>query len=432
MQVTEQTLNDVRICIHKGAKQIGGNCVEIVCEGKRLILDYGAPLDADENPEQSPTFVEGLDTGDSSILGVLISHPHRDHFGFINHVSEKIPVFMGQTACNILDTFSLFVPEHRVLHKNTHIYKDRMPFVLAHTSNGPIRVTPFLVDHSAYDSYSFLIEIGGKRIFYSGDFRFHGRKGILMNSLMKEKAIHEVDLLLLEGSSLGRLDLDAKFTQEQEIEEKFVETFKNTEGLALVHSSSQNIDRIVSIYHACCRTGRILLLDLYSACILKECFSGLKNRALFKNAALYVPERQRYFIKNNFLLDLLQDYSKPRIYRESILAEKSKYVLLFRSLHINDFERTPELLSGANYIYSMWNGYWSDNKYAQVRKFVEKNNLNKINIHTSGHACVGDLQTFVKNIGSPRITPIHTFQPEKYSDIFQNVEKHSDNEWFSL
>ena len=432
MQMTEQTLNDVRICIHKGAEQIGGNCVEIVCEGKRLILDYGAPLDADENLDQPPTFVKGLKEGDPSILGVLISHPHRDHFGFINHVSEKIPVFMGQTACNILDTFSLFVSEHRVLHKNTHVYKDRMPLILAHTSNGPIRVTPFLVDHSAYDSYSFLIEIGGKRIFYSGDFRFHGRKGVLMNSLMKEKAIHDVDLLLLEGSSLGRLDLDAKFPREQDIEEQLVEAFNNTDGLALVHSSSQNIDRIVSIYHACCRTGRILLLDLYSACILKECFSGLKNRALFKNAALYVPERQRYFIKNNFLFDLLHDYSKPRIYRESILAAKSKYVLLFRSLHINDFERTPELLSGANYIYSMWNGYWSDNKYAQVRKFVEKNNLNKINIHTSGHASVADLKTFVECIGSPRITPIHTFQPEKYSEIFQNVEKHSDNEWFSL
>ena len=432
MQAIEKYINDVRICIHRGAKQIGGSCVEIVCEGKRLIIDYGAPLDADENTEELPTYVEGLKEGDKSILGVLISHPHKDHYGFINRVSEDIPVYMGKTACNILDTFSTFVPEHRVLHKNTHIYKDRMPLILAHTSNGPIRVTPFLVDHSAYDSYAFLIEIGGKRILYSGDFRFHGRKGILMNHLMREKAIHNVDLLLLEGSSLGRLNLDTKFPQEQEIEEKFVETFKNTAGLALVHSSSQNIDRIVSIYHACCRTGRILLLDLYSACILKECFSGLKNRALFKNAALYVPERQRYFIKNNFLFNLLHDYSKPRIYRESISASKNKYVLLFRPLHTLDFKRAPKLLSGANYIYSMWEGYWSDNKYAQVRKFVEKNNLNKINIHTSGHASVADLKTFVKSIGSPRITPIHTFQPERYSEIFQNVEKHSDDEWFSL
>lgn len=432
MQMTEQTLNDVRICIHKGAEQIGGNCVEIFCEGKRLILDYGAPLDADENLDQPPTFVKGLKEGDPSILGVLISHPHKDHYGFINRVSEDIPVYMGKTACNILDTFSQFVLEHKIEHKNMHTYEDRKPFVLGFTSHGFIRVTPFIVDHSAFDSYAFLIEIGGKRILYSGDFRFHGRKSILMNALMKEKAAHNVDLLLLEGSSFGRLDLDTNFPQEQEIEDKFVESFKNTEGLALVHSSSQNIDRIVSIYHACCRTGRKLLLDLYSACILKACFPGLKNRALFKDAALYVPERQRVFIKKNVLFNLVREYSKPRIYRESILAAKSKYVLLFRPLHILDFKYTPELLLGANYIYSMWDGYWSDDKFAQIRKFVEENHLNKIDIHTSGHASVVDLKRFVEGIGSPRVTPIHTFQPDRYSEVFKNVEIHCDDEWFCL
>ena len=42
---------------------------------------------------------------------------------------------------------------------------------------GPFRITPQLVDHSAFDAYALLVEADGKRVYYSGDFRAHGRKG---------------------------------------------------------------------------------------------------------------------------------------------------------------------------------------------------------------------------------------------------------------
>lgn len=34
-----------KVCIHRGASQIGGSCVEIQAQGHRLILDAGMPLD---------------------------------------------------------------------------------------------------------------------------------------------------------------------------------------------------------------------------------------------------------------------------------------------------------------------------------------------------------------------------------------------------
>jgi len=42
-----------------------------------------------------------------------------------------------------------------------------------------------LIDHSAYDSYVFLIEAEGKRLVYSGDFQGHGRKGKSPTSLLE-------------------------------------------------------------------------------------------------------------------------------------------------------------------------------------------------------------------------------------------------------
>ena len=47
---------------------------------------------------------------------------------------------------------------------------DRKPFELR-----PFTITPFLVDHSAFDAYALLVEAGGRRLFYSGDLRGHGR-----------------------------------------------------------------------------------------------------------------------------------------------------------------------------------------------------------------------------------------------------------------
>lgn len=62
---------------------------------------------------------------------------------------------------------------------------------------------PYLVDHSAVDAYAFLIEAEGKRLFYSGDIRSHGRKGILFDDLI-QRPVRDIDVLFLEGTMMRR------------------------------------------------------------------------------------------------------------------------------------------------------------------------------------------------------------------------------------
>jgi len=57
------------------------------------------------------------------------------------------------------------------------------------------------MDHSAFDASSLLIETG-KKIFYSGDFRGHGRKSKLLHRMIKDP-IKEVDCMLMEGTTLA-------------------------------------------------------------------------------------------------------------------------------------------------------------------------------------------------------------------------------------
>ena len=51
----------MRVCIHRGTKEIGGTCVEIESQGKRLVLDVGLPLDATD-PDEIPLHpIKGFD-----------------------------------------------------------------------------------------------------------------------------------------------------------------------------------------------------------------------------------------------------------------------------------------------------------------------------------------------------------------------------------
>jgi len=169
----------MRVCIHRGSKQIGGSSIEVESCGQRLLVDFGLPLDAEENNRQYLPKIAGLDGSDASLLGVLISHSHLDHFGLLAHISQKIPVGMGTVARRILAAAAPFLPGNWPTPAQGWNYESEQSFDI-----GPFRVTPFLVDHSAYDAYAFLIESGGKRVFYSGDFRAHDRKAVLFERLV--------------------------------------------------------------------------------------------------------------------------------------------------------------------------------------------------------------------------------------------------------
>jgi len=150
----------MRICIHRGTKEIGGTCVEIESQGKRLVLDVGLPLDA-PGPDTFPLHpIQGFEAAHPSLLGVVISHPHQDHYGLAHRLPKETPFLIGKAAEAILAGAGLFSPAGLKLENVTHL-TDRIRLKL-----GPFAITPFIVDHSAYDSYAVLVEADGKRLLH--------------------------------------------------------------------------------------------------------------------------------------------------------------------------------------------------------------------------------------------------------------------------
>jgi ribonuclease J len=415
----------VKVKIHRGTQQIGGTCIEIEADGKRIVLDVGLPLDAGDVSDVKDLLpqVPGFREKDESLLAVIISHPHQDHFGLATFLRPELPIAIGPDAQRILEVATLFSPAG-AFFKNSLPLKDRQPFTL-----GPFQITPFLIDHSAYDAYSLLIEAGGKRLFYSGDFRAHGRKSSLFEKLINGPP-KDIDVLLMEGTTLGRGNKDEPQTEDDLVWD-YLKVFKETKGLCLVWTSSQNIDRIVTIFKACKKAGRQLIMDLYTAEILRATMNDKIPQGTWEKIRVYLPEYQRRDAKRKKLFDIVNRYRANRIYPETLAKETGKSVFLFRPKMAGDLEQV-QCLRDASLVYSLWEGYLKMDGQRPFLEWLELNDISMTQIHTSGHASPSDLKQFAEALNPKVLIPIHTFHPEEYKAIFPRIETKEDGIWWEI
>jgi ribonuclease J len=412
----------MRVCIHRGTKEIGGTCVEIESRGVRIVLDVGLPLGV-STPDEVPLHpIRGFDKADATLLGVVISHPHQDHYGLAYRLPDQTLFLIGKAGRSILAAAELFTPSGTTFD-NVLYLEDEKPIVL-----GPFTIVPFLVDHSAYDAYAIMVEADGKRLFYSGDLRAHGRKGRLFERLIGRPP-KGVDVLLMEGTTIGRED--QVFPTEVALEHQLVELFEQTTGLALVWCSGQNIDRIVSVMRACIKTGRQFIIDMYTAHILRVTGNQKLPQAGWNHIKVFLPRSQRSQIKRRGEYDLANSYRPWRIFPEQLASAASTSVMLFRPSMAKDVEEAS-CLAGARLIYSLWSGYLKEKKTEPFLEWLHLHGIPISECHTSGHAAVKDLLKLRNAFPNAPIVPIHTFNADRFEDLFGGSQPHNDGEWWTI
>ena len=244
----------VNLTVHRATDQIGGNCIELSSDAGRILLDVGRPLDA---PNDAVGLLPTTLDRDRPLDGVLISHPHQDHYGLLEEIPAHWPIYSGKATERLIQLTAIIFGQP--------MQREFRPWDVGKANQiGPFTVTPYLTDHSAFDAHMLLIEVEGRRILYSGDFRTHGRKSKLVERMMASPPA-DIDVLLMEGTNLGS---DKPCMTETDLEADYVELFRATKGRVFVAWSAQNIDRTVTLYRACLKTKRTLVIDLYTAEVL--------------------------------------------------------------------------------------------------------------------------------------------------------------------
>ena len=414
----------MRVCIHRGAHEIGGTCIEIESQGKRLVLDIGQPLDCPAPELAQMPDVAGFDAEDPSLLGVVISHPHQDHYGLASRVPKGVTFLMGAATERILAAAADFTPSGCKFENVIHL-QDRKPIEL-----GPFTITPYLMDHSAYDAYAVLIEAGTKRLFYTGDLRGHGRKAILFERLVAAPP-QDVDVLLMEGTTILRTGTDEGFASESDLENEMVDLFRNTTGMPLVWCSGQNIDRLVTVFRAAKRSGRQLILDMYTAHILAATENPRLPQADWNQVRVFLPWSQKQRIIKDESFEIAKRYRLNRIYPEHLAGTAAKSVMLFRPSMRIDLEKA-ECLDGACLVYSMWDGYLKDEKLKSFLTWIDDRGIPLHQCHTSGHAPLRDLRRLREAFASAVVVPVHCADPAAYAKAFDHVQLHADNVWWEV
>jgi ribonuclease J len=267
-------------------------------------------------------------------------------------------------------------------------------------------------------------------LFYSGDFRAHGRKASLVRKIC-ERPPDSVDVLLLEGTHVRADGCAVIGLDELEVERAMAETFKSTRGLVVVFSSAQNLDRLVTIYKACKLAKRALVIDLYTATIAAATGRRTIPQPGFPRLRVYVPKRQRILVKASGEFERVNALGRHRIYPEEIAEHAAELVTVIQSSTLAELARAHHLES-ATALWSLWPGYLDQPFGRRAARLLEKHGVPLIHLHASGHAAVEDLQALAGAVGSARVVPIHTSAPHRFQELFSNVEKHDDGEWWEI
>ena len=411
-------LAPLTLTVHRGTREIGGSCIQVRHDsGARLVLDAGRPLDAPLNA--NGLLPASLDL--STPATVLISHSHQAHHGLVADLLPKDwPIWTGEASARLIAiTEEIAGAKPHAPTRTLQTWASRSgPFEL-----GPIIVTPILTDHSAFDAYMLLVEAEGRRILYTGDFRRHGRKSALVDRLMAAPP-HNVDVLVMGATNLGT---DNPVSPEGDVEEEFRALFARIEGRAFVMWSGQNVDRTVTLYRAAKRTGRTLVVDLYTADVLDRIAEGTGlPRPGFPNLAVAITASLAAHYRRNGRGDFVARMALHGVAARDIPG--TAVVMLRRAL-MRDYERAGVGPGAFDALaVSLWSGYLADPHHAEPVEWCRRGGAEVVHIHTSGHAAPADLRAFATAVGAKTVVPVHGANRDAEGANFANLRRLGDGE----
>ncbi len=352
------------INVLRGADEIGSNLIEVVSDkGTKILLECGIPLNESEQNTKIENQVLKTDYD-----AVIVTHYHSDHAGMVDRITA--PIFMGEYCKRVIE----YQREQKGLAKIENIkrFKSEKQFAIK-----DIRITPYLVDHSAYDSYMLEIEKKGYVALYTGDFRDNGRKNF---DHFLAKLPFNIDLLISENTNNENSDP----LSEMSIELKAVELMKGDKPV-FVLQASPNIDRYVSFFKASLKSKRLFLIDNYQAGLVGVLGESIPKPIGYSNVYCYVSKKVE---DADAGFEIVQNLKRKKKVKTLRSLQGERYCMIVRTSSIGYLKKLNEQkpLAGATLIYSMWSGYKKNEDMQKFLGQISDMGIEVVSLHTAGHA----------------------------------------------
>lgn len=381
---------DVEIIVHRGGYQVGGGITEIRTRRSKVIVDLGQnfPYHGIPSAEEDKERVEKLFSCNSrKHSAVVFSHAHPDHVGLLPYLPMNVPVYMSK------GTKALCAPLLGTRRIST--WTSASPDTIGKTFwIGDIGITPIMVSHSIFDSSMLLIQAGGKRILYTGDFRLHGLVQHGLCTLLY-KYILPIDVLLVEGTMLTQSKPEP---YETDLVPKMAE-FMSRYRRVFVLCSANDAERLSVIHTAASRVNRKLWIT---------------NEHLYERLRLY----RRIYNGGD-------DFAFPVVYKNGEMpiapADNLVFPIVTEQCEWIRNLRKEDACDDDALIFSCWpNNYLSELNRKLMPEFADIRSMfsNVTDIHTTGHVLTQHLCQVVNMLQpADAIVCMHSDDPKRMLSI---------------
>jgi ribonuclease J len=432
----------VRLTFYGGVNEIGGNKILLEDGEKGLFLDFGFPfkrhkLFYEEYLKPRPGAglldplvmglmppLEGLYREDLEIPnlwqrfrngphyrrleqvdGVLLSHAHLDHSGYISFLRADIAVYSTAVAAFISKAMQdsgrsgfeqsvcYFNPvawdcpagwRQSALLSDSRTSKQQRQFCIADRSPDSLsadavqfwaqgfwekrpkqkeliscslkaqsecsfNVRCFPVDHSIPGACAWGIETSSGWIIYSGDLRLHGKRGELTARFISEASSLHPRVLLLEGTNVGRTGN----VTEHEVYENGLKAISRAKSLVIADFPARDVDRLLTFLQIARDSNRklaILPKDAYLLKTMKLLEAETPDIAQDGNLVIY-QDTIAAKSPSIWMQSLCQEYESKVVLAEDVSSAQDRFILCFSFLDINELPSIRPA-SGSLYVFS--------------------------------------------------------------------------------
>jgi len=452
----------INLTFFGGIEEIGGNKVLLEDKSTRVFLDFGTSFSKEgvyfEWPELRPANIDDLfktnvlprfknfyrfSKGKPFVDGILVSHAHADHYGYISLVRKDIPVFTGRYTRDLIKI------RNRTYYHTWDRKIGHLEFKELKTGKSKaikdITVDAFSVDHSVPGAHAFIIHTSSGAIAYTGDFRLSGFMKGLTEKFVKQLKKEDVKCMICDGTNLSKEPREAdkhKLPTEADVERKTNYHVERADDLVIYDGSSVDLDRVRTVARVAKKHGRKLVIESRLAYILLETqktglikdlpgkgdFLIYLNRLKQKGTDQYTEVFGQGRINHEKIMindpDLSDDWFVwGRDGREKILKDPEEY-LLYTTNGISmmvQFKPVDKDIPGT-YIYGKAEPYSEEQAvtFERLKNWIKLCGLKMKFAHTSGHCSPEQLSGLLKQICPGVLIPIHTEFPSLFLGLIDD------------
>lgn len=348
-----------------------------------------------------------FDRSEPSLSGVILSHSHLDHAGYVSFLKREIPVYCGETTATILQVLT------ELRGKDVEFNLEGLKFKTFRTGDkirlGALEIEPVHVDHSVPGTYGLIVHSEEGSIVYTGDFRLHGSRPEMTEEFLRKSKEAEPAVAIVEGTNV----VGAEMSSEAEVSAKLEKLVHKTSGLVLADFAVGDVDRLRTFHQVAEKTGRQLAVTLKQAHLLRRLGGDPSlNVPCLEDSCLLIFKRskKRYAPWEQVLMDLDNVVDST-----TVAANQGKIILSTSFYSLGELlEINPK--AGSCYVLSFSEPVTEEGEieFDRLVNWLNHYGLPQYHIHVSGHAMPHQLREAVKVIGAEKTFPIHCERPELF------------------